>query len=217
MAALYQRLSVLESQYREVLTSRSTLTRGQMSRQYWMEAIAWATADGVAVGNTTTEAILFPNVVIPANYMQDGRRLRLSLYGRWSNVVTAVPTLTFAVRWGGVTGTVIAQSGAIVTPAAAITNAIWDIDMDIQTRANGATGSLFATGKCMMGTGTVPTFGTVLNYACASYMGSAGVATPAAVTVDLTADTALSVTADWSAANAANTLQGHNYGIESLN
>jgi hypothetical protein len=40
---------------------------------------------------------------------------------------------------------------------------------------------------------------------------------PAAVTVDLTADTALSLTADWSAASASNTLTGMFYTIEALN
>jgi len=48
-----------------------------MSRQAWNETLAWATADGTAVHTTTTETILFPNVTIPANYMQDGRALRL--------------------------------------------------------------------------------------------------------------------------------------------
>ena len=44
-----------------------------MSRQYWSETLSWATADGTAVNTTTTETIIFPNVTIPANYMQDGR------------------------------------------------------------------------------------------------------------------------------------------------
>jgi hypothetical protein len=35
--------------------------------------------------------------------------------------------------------------------------------------------------------------------------------------VDLTADTALSLTADWSAASASNTLTGHIYTVEGLN
>jgi len=188
-----------------------------MSRQFWSETIAWATADGAAVANTTTETIIFPNVTLPANYMADGRVLRETLMGRWSNVVTAVPTLTFATRWGGVSGTVLAQSGAIVTPAAATTNAMWDMHMLLQTRANGATGSIFAMGSVTMGEDAAPTFGTVTNYGCKSFMGSAGIATPAAVTVDLTADTALSDTADWSAANASNTMTGHIKILEVMN
>jgi hypothetical protein len=171
----------------------------------------------VAVANTTTEAILFPNVTIPANYMADGRVLRLTARGRWSNVVTAVPTLTFALRWGGVSGTLLATSPAIVTPAAATTNAVWELEVEIQTRLNGSTGTLFVIGRVIMYEDAAATFGTVTNYGVAQPICSGGAATPAAVTADLTADIALSLTADWSAANAANTVQGHNYFLESLN
>lgn len=188
-----------------------------MSRQFWSETIAWATADGVAVANSIVETILFPNITIPANYLQDGRSLRLTVYGRFSNVVTAVPTLTFRARWGGVAGTVIAASGTMVTSAVAMTNAMWKMEILIQVRANGSAGSVFAVGNVELGTGTAPTSGTVTNYGMESLMGSAGVATPAAVTVDLTADTALSLTVQWSAASASNSIQGHIYTLEALN
>ena len=185
-----------------------------MSRQAWNETVAWATADGTAIANTTTEAIIFPNVTLPANYLQDGRVLRLTAYGRYS--VTATPTLTFAVRWGGVSGTVIAQSGAI-TCGSGVTAAQWKLEVLIQTRSNGATGTVFCMGDVTLHEDAVATAGTVTNYGMVSPMASAGVTTPAAVTVDLTAATALSVTADWSAASASNTLTGHVYVIEALN
>lgn len=188
-----------------------------MSRQFWEESLAWATADGTAVANSTTEAILFPNVTIPGNYMQDGRTLKLTAFGRWSNVVTAVPTLTFRVRWGGVAGTVLTASPAIVTPNTATTNAIWQLEALLQTRSNGATGTIFAMGTVSMFEDAAATWNTITNYGVVQPLGSAGAATPAAVTADLTADTALSLTAQWSAANAANTLTGHLYTIEALN
>jgi len=188
-----------------------------MSRQFWSEGLASAVADGAAIASSTTETIIFPNVTIPANYMQDGRTLRLTARGRWGNVVTAVPTMTFRIRWGGVSGTVLLASGAIVTPAAATTNAIWAIHALLQTRSNGATGSIFCMGEVAMFEDAAPTFGTVTNYGVVSGAGSAGVAAPAAVTVDLSADTALSLTAQWSASSASNTLTGHIYTIESLN
>lgn len=188
-----------------------------MSRQYWAETISWATADGVAVANTITETILFPNLTIPANYLQDGRTLRLTVYGRFSNVVTAVPTLTFRARWGGVAGTVIAASGAMVTSAVSMVNAMWKMELIIQVRSNGSTGTVFSVGNVELGTNAAPTAGTVTNYGMESLMGSAGVSTPAAVTVDLTADTALALTAQWSAAAAGNSVQGHVYTLEALN
>src|ERR1043166_1430664 len=87
-----------------------------MSRQFWVELIAWATATATAVANTVTETVVFPNVTIPANYMQDGRALRLKMFGSYGT--TATPTLIFSVRWGGVAGTVLAKQAANVTTSA---------------------------------------------------------------------------------------------------
>ena len=188
-----------------------------MSRQFWSETISWATADGTAITNSITEAILFPNITVPANYLQDGRVLRLTMYGRYSNVVTAVPTLTFRTRWGGVAGTVVAASAAIVTSAVAMTAALWKMEILVQVRTNGSAGTVFVMGEAQLTTNTAPTSGTVTNYGMPTLMGSAGLATPAAVTVDLTADTALAVTAQWSAASAGNSIQGHMYVLEALN
>lgn len=185
-----------------------------MPRQTWQGIIAAAVADGTAIANTTTETIIMPNVTIKANELADGACLRLTLYGRYG--VTGTPTLTFAVRWGGVGGTIIAQTGAIVC-GSGVTAGQFKLEALIQTRTNGATGSVFCMGDVTLHEDAVATAGTVTNYGMVNPMASAGVATPAAVTVDLTADTALSVTADWSAASASNTLTGHVYVVESLN
>lgn len=185
-----------------------------MSRQFWSETLAWATADGTAVANTTTETIIFPNITIPANYLQDGRVLRLTVYGRHST--TGTPTLTFRTRWGGVSGTVIAASGAI-TAGSGVAAAMWRMEVIIQVRGNGASGSVYAMGEVELGEDAANTVGSATNATALGLMGSAGVATPAAATVDLTADTALSISAQWSAASASNTLTGHIYLLEALN
>jgi hypothetical protein len=183
-------------------------------RQTWVETVAWATADGTAIANTTTETIIFPNITIPANYLADGRILRLTLYGRYST--TGTPTMTFRARWGGSAGTVIAASGAMVG-GSAVTNAMWKMELMIQVRSNGSSGSVFATGSARLGAAATSTVGSATSSAADDLMGSAGVATPAAVTVDLTADTALSVTGTWGTASASNTLTGHNYTLEAMN
>lgn len=177
-----------------------------MSRQTWVENLAWAVADGTAVANTTTEAIIFPNVTIPANYMQDGRVLRMRAFGKLST--TGTPTITFTVRWGGVSGTILAITEAI-TNGSGVTNVNWDIEVYIQTRTNGATGTLLVWGIARVHTSSTAVAENVFSVS--------GYDAPAAVTVDLTADTALSLTADWSAASASNTLTGMGYVIESLN
>lgn len=177
-----------------------------MSRQFWGETLAWSTADGTAVANTTTETIIFPNITIPANYLQDGRILRIRAFGKLST--TGTPTITFAIRWGGVSGTVVATTEAI-TCASGAANTAWALEAYIQTRSNGSTGTVFVMGEATVNlTASTNTSGV---------FGVSGFDAPAAVTVDLTADTALSVTADWSAASASNTLTGHIYTIEAMN
>lgn len=192
-----------------------------MSRQYWEETLAYATASGTAVANTTTETILFPNVTIPANYMQDGRALKITAYGCYGT--TATPTLQIRLRWGGVSGTVIAATGAITTTSGvgggASMLAMWTFEAVIQVRSNGSSGSLMTNGQLITFTDTPLTAGTVTNYGQPSALasGATGGDTPVAVTADLTADTALSLTATWGTANAANSIQGLNYYIEALN
>lgn len=192
-----------------------------MSRQYWSETLSWATAAGTAIANSTTETILFPNVTIPANFMQDGRVVRLRAFGAYGT--TSTPTLTFAIRWGGVAGTVLSKSGASVTTSGtgggASMTALWSFEALIQTRSNGSTGTLFTNGEFILYTSTVGTAGTVTNYGMPVVLasGSTGGTTPVAVTADLTADTALSLTALWGTANAANSIRGDQYVIEAMN
>jgi hypothetical protein len=177
-----------------------------MSRQMWTEALFWATADGTAIHTTTTETIIFPDVTIPANYMQDGRVLRLRAYGKLST--TGTPTMTFAIRWGGVAGTVLATTEAITTASGAA-NTAWSIEAYIQTRTNGSSGALLVVGDVTVNlTASTQTSGA---------FGVSGFDAPAAVTVNLAADTALSLTADWSANSASNTLTGMLYTLEALN
>lgn len=184
-----------------------------MSRQFWQEAITWATSSATAVANTTTETIIFPNFTIPANYMQDGRTLRLRIVGQYST--TATPTLIFTLRWGGVSGTVLCKTAACTLPT--ITAGLFEMDILVSTRTNGATGTLMANGVARVHAGVAGTVASATGEGLVTPMTAGGVITPATATVDLTADTPLSITATWSAASASNTLTGLQYTIESLN
>lgn len=185
-----------------------------MSRQYWQETLWWQTVDGTAVANSTSEAIVFPNQTVPASYLQDGRALRVTSMGRYSS--TATPTIRFRLRMGGVAGTVIWDSGTI-TVGSGVTAAMWKIVVHIQGRSNGASGTVFAMGECIIGAALAPTVGSATGAAALGVFGSAGDDTPAAVSFDLTADQALSLTVQWSAASASNTATGHLHHGESLN
>jgi hypothetical protein len=185
-----------------------------LSRQFWSETVAWSTASGTAIAASTTETILFPNVTIPANFMADGRCLRIRAFGGYGT--TGTPVLTFALRWGGVSGTVIAKSGGITTASGAgggaSMTAMWSTEIIVQVRSNGATGTLMTNGEVSLNT-----TGTAAGSSYPIASGATGGTTPVAVAVDLTADTALSLTALWGTNNAANSIQGHNYSIEALN
>lgn len=194
-----------------------------MSRQFWSETLTWAVASGTAVANTTTETILFPNVTIPANYMQDGRSLRLRVFGGYGT--TATPSCVISLRWGGVAGTILGKTGLNVLTSAvgggASMTAPWTFEAVIQTRSNGSSGTLMTNGEIIWYTSTLGTAGTVTNYGMPSALVSGATGAPgtaaAVSTVDLTSDTALSLTALWSAANSANSIIGYNYTIEALN
>lgn len=177
-----------------------------MSRQTWQETIATATLDGTPVANTTTETIIFPNVTIPANFLQDGRTLRLRAFGKLST--TGTPTITFAIRIGGVAGTLLATT-EVITMATGSVNVAWSIEAIIQVRTNGATGTLLVMGDARVN--------LTASTQAAGVFGVSGFDAPAPVTVDLTADAALSLTADWSVASASNTLTGMLYTLEALN
>jgi hypothetical protein len=196
-----------------------------MSRQFWSETLTWATSSATAIANTTTETILFPNITIPANYLQDGRVLRGRFFFAFGTVVTNNPSIQFTLRWGGVAGTVLSKSQALLTSTTALgggasMTAMGDGEFFIQTRANGSSGSLMTNGAGNLYSGAQPTYNTVAAYGMPFIMasGSTGGSTPVAVTVDLTADTALSLTAVWTtAANAANSIQGIQYTLEAMN
>jgi hypothetical protein len=146
--------------------------------------------------------------------MQDGRCIRLRAFGAYGT--TGTPTLTLSLRWGGVSGTVLAKSGGVTTGSGvgggASMTALWEAEILIQTRSNGSSGTAMTNG-----TFTLYTTGTAggTSYPIAS--GSTGGTTPVAVTADLNADTALAFTATWGTANSANSIQLTNYNLESLN
>jgi hypothetical protein len=181
-----------------------------MSRQKWVEPLLLdETNNGSNFNNTTTETILFPDFTIPAFYMYDSVHLVYTALGKIS--ATATPTMTFALRLGGVSGTVLAQTSAITLAAA--TDVIWKVELDIVARANGSSGSILAMGLVEWGV-TIKTTNTP------DSMGSAGGAsgnTPAAVTVDLTQNQALSLTGKFGTANASNSITGMVRRILSLN
>lgn len=179
-----------------------------MPKQSWGEKVFINFADGAAVTNTTTETVLISDMPIPVDWMEFKHTLLIIARGKISNVVTTPGTVTFRLRWNGVAGTIIAQSAALQMSATAFTNAIWALYAEMQVRAEGASGSVQGLGEVCAGN---------LSAVAPNYMGSAGATAPAPVTVDLTGSKTLSLTAQFSVANAANSITAMEVVLLSLN
>lgn len=187
-----------------------------MSRQVWSETIFWSEADGSAVVNTTTETVLIPanTALIPANYLADGRLLRIWAFGKYSN--TSTPTMLFKLRAGGVGGTVLAQSAAVTTPTT-VTNATWTLEIYIQVRSNGSSGTVMANGNLQVFAAVAPTVASATGAAASTPMTAGGVTAPATASFDMTANQDITLTLTWGTANAANTALCNNFVVEAMN
>lgn len=188
-----------------------------MSRQFWGETIAVATADGVSINTSVAETVIYGNITLPANYLQDGRALRLRAIGKHSTLGSGTVTLTFRVRSGGVAGVLLCASGAIVQ-LVSLTNCVWDLDAILNVRTNGSAGTIMANGIARVYGATVPTIGSATGAPAIGPMTVGGQTAPAAsAAVDLTVDQALAITVQMGASSASNIVQGLSYVLEALN
>jgi hypothetical protein len=217
---LWRQVHELQSKLDIPITARYQLPTIKMSRQSWMECVYWMVADATAIAASTTESVIVPNVTIPANYMADGRLLRLKFQGKYSTLGSGVVSHVYKLRWGGTGGTVLATSGT-VTLLVSMTNALFTIELMVQTRANDVTGGagvLFANGEAVAFGGTAPTIGSATGAPATSPMTAGGQTAPAQVSsLTLNADTALSLTITHGANSASNTATGQLYSVESMN
>lgn len=179
-----------------------------MSTSSWEEVIGVTVVDGTAV-TAAAEAIIVPDFTIPASYMQQGRIIRARLWGKSSTVITTPGTLQVRVRWGGVAGVLLADSGALTQrTASAATNETWSLEFDIICRSAGATGTFVSFGKMSRGNKA----NAATTDATPDLLPVSGAA---AVTVDTTTAKALSVTFTPSVGTGSHTCMG--YQLESLN
>lgn len=179
-----------------------------MAANQWFAPLNYIVADGTAIASTTTETVIFPasSFLIPANYMNHHKALGFELYGKLGT--TGTPTMTFTVRWGGVAGTIIGLSEAM-TMGSGVTTVNWSLRGLIQSRSNGAAGTLICFGEAKVHTSSSAVVQNVFSVS--------GYDAPAVVTIDHTAAADLAFTADWSASDAANTLTGMAGHVWSIN
>ena len=170
--------------------------------------LACASADSAALTNTlTATSILHGSGIgtIPANAMQIGSHIKVTIRGRISTLVTAPGTLTFDMRMGGV---VVSAFGAIALNIVAQTNASFEAVLTARITA--------------VGTGTTATALCTGVFLSRAVIGSAAVAAggvgaivlpdtaPASGTgFDSSSAQVANIFATWSVASASNSIQVH--------
>lgn len=172
-------------------------------------------ADGTQHAASTTETIICPDFAFSANdsRLYQGAAFRVTCTADVSNVVTTPGTITFAIRWGGVSGTVLCQSGAIQMDTTARANYSCILQAFGTVRSIGSAGSMFWQGFVLLN--------NVADAAAASpqyfTMGSAGANIPAVVgSLDTTTAKNLSVTADFSVNTAGTQITCHQSWLEAI-
>jgi hypothetical protein len=168
-------------------------------------------ADIAAVTLAATNKALYPIAnlpAFPAGYWYEGKKGLLRASGRMTTGATP-GNLTLSLLWGDATdanGTSILASAAFAMTASQ-TSIPWHMDIWIECRAKGPTGTLFAMGEFGAGVAVIAsTLQPVFLPASA----------PAAVTVDLTVAKTLSLQALRSG-STAETMQVHMLDYIALN
>jgi hypothetical protein len=131
------------------------------------------------VANTVTETTLFTGTVA-ANEMAAGKRFRATLAGRYSGLGTDNWTMRF--KMGGTTFLTLTSTAAVVT------NGLFSAEFTVTCRTTGAAGTVIGNAWAIANNGLLSSADTGTH------------------TVDTTAAENLTVTLQWSAASASDTL-----------
>lgn len=189
-----------------------------MSRQIFEETFASLEVDGAALSNSTSATSLFGSsnaasaakFTLPANWCDIGRTLRVTARGRISTVVTTPGNLTLDVRFGSV---IAFNGGAMALNIVAKTNVTWKFSADLVCRAigSGTTANMMGIGEWMSEAAA-----SAVATEAAVYMLPASA--PAVGTgFDSTVAQVIDLFGTFSVANAANSIQLHQFVLEALN
>lgn len=146
------------------------------------------------VANTSTETVV-ATMTIPANDMVVGSVYRITLNTDISFLASA--TLTWRVRYGGVSGTTLATMGPTTASGTGQTNKESTFVADVMCTAFGSSGNVTTMTSEMR------------NWTQVGSIGDTQLGAGLAVVINTTTQNDLVVTADWGAASASNTLTAY--------
>lgn len=116
-----------------------------MARQYWVSSIPpFHVADGT--GYTGTAAIgdisPAPGIVLPANLLEGGVRLRIQAFGKYTSSGTpGTAILGFYIGTGAISSGQAVGATAATTVGTSKTNQTWKMDGEVTVRTNGSSGT----------------------------------------------------------------------------
>lgn len=162
------------------------------------------TNSGNTIANTATETAFFNSFIWRANQDANSRSLhyKLAYKGFYSSMAGTPGTLTFRLRWGSAaftspsTTTLIAASNPITLPASQ-SNQLWTLDLDftVRNRGTGTNGKVVAIGRPMLNWGSVPIIDQM-----------PAIGSDASISLDTTLEAKITLTAQFSTADASNSI-----------
>ena len=191
-----------------------------MSRTTWVETLIAAQGDSTALTNTVTATSILPGsgkLVLPAGILSSiGQRLRVTAAGRISTVVTTPGTLTLDVRVGPASPPTIicANGGAMTLSTTAKTNVAWALEWMLTLRAlgNGTSANFMHQGWFMSeAAGATTVVGEAKSVLLPQSAPAVGTG------FDSTVSLFVDLFGTWSVANAANSIQTHQFAVELMN
>lgn len=128
-----------------------------------------------------------------------GRLIKIKCHGYISSLVTTPGTLTLKLKWGAV---IIGQTAAIQLPAAAMVNNHWELDAFILIVEAWASGRVACQGGGWMDIGINSGAAAMLPFAFVN----TGTVKTGQIVVNTTLAASITLTAQFSVANAANSI-----------
>ena len=149
----------------------------------------------VTVAADATETIVNDaTIAIPADFLQIGSTIKGSFYGSIDTPGAAPATIQLEVKFGGVGGTVLLDTGAF-TPAVSLVSSLVKVEFILTCITIGGAGTIEAQGMVSWNSNTIP-----VNRGMG--VGATGIANIIPVVVNTTADSDLIFSMTWGAATA---------------
>jgi hypothetical protein len=175
-------------------------------------------ADAVTLSASVTETVISSDSLFtlsPNFFAAPGKQVWFRCMGKVSNVVTTPGTITFRLRYGGIAGTILANSGAIAFNSVAATDNMWYVETWLEALATGPSATaltLLTYGECWLAN-TAGAAADIRN----SSMPPGGTALANVASLDGTTGKALSLTAQFSVSTAGTAITTRNGFIVALN